>query len=114
MKDCILEDLQPIRLGLNGRAIMVKFGKFEQKVYGYTKSDLYIKCIVDQLRRDPYNHIHKIKFRRTKYAGQEEKDFGNHYEIEFLSEQNYILGHFENVEGQKMVENQWVQDKGWK
>ena len=69
MKDCILEDLQPIRLGLNGRAIMVKFGKFEQKVYGYTKSDLYIKCIVDQLRRDPYNHIHKIKFRRTKYAG---------------------------------------------
>ena len=45
--------------------------------------------------------IYEVRLRKTRYTGH---DFGTHLEVEIIGENGHILGKFENVDGQRVVQ----------
>ena len=90
---------------------MCKFGTQPMQIYGATKSDLYYQSVIDQVCRDPVCHIKKIRAKKIRYTGHE---YGTHFSIEFLSKDNYVLGKFENVDTERVVERNWKTIMNWK
>ena len=53
----------------------------------------------------------KIRVKKIRYEGSE---YGTHFAIQFLSKENYLLGKFENVDEQRVVERNWKKMMNWK
>lgn len=51
-----------------------------------------------------------MRLRKTRYRGH---DFGTHLEVVFIGECRHIIGKFENVDEQKVVQQEWVQQFKW-
>ena len=60
---------------------------------------------------DPIGHVKKIRVKKIRYEGSE---YGTHFAIQFLSKENYLLGKFENVDEQRVVERNWKKMMNWK
>lgn len=109
-----IQQLQPLKIGLNGRALICQFGNLEEKTFGATKSELYFQSAINQLSLNPVCHIKKIRFKKSKFQGcSDGNDFGTHISIEFLSHHGYILGKFENVDWERVVERKWKGVMKW-
>lgn len=103
-----------MKIGINGRAMTVQFGKLEAEKYGSTMSSLHFKCNIDQLSRNPIKHVRTIRLIKTRYRDpHQDQQFGTHFQCEFLNDQNLLLGKFENVDEQSIVEAQWKEHLGW-
>lgn len=109
LKDLNFEQMQPLKIGQNTRAILAKFGEMPVQIVGKTANPLFFTTVIDQLKANPSHHIAKIQARSTKYTGQ--CGFGTHIEVEFLTADGYVLGKLQNVHKEREVVANWIERK---